>query len=47
LPKRELEIEPPSKDEFYNLLDKNKDIVEKCVFENIYDRHIKRLFDTG
>jgi hypothetical protein len=35
------------KDEFYKLLDKNKDIVEKCVFENIYDRHIKRLFDTG
>jgi hypothetical protein len=32
-------------DEFSRLLNEHKDIVGKCVFENIYDRHICRLFD--
>lgn len=31
--------------EYYQLLDKYRDIVAGCVFENIYERHIKRLFD--
>lgn len=31
-------------DEYLNLLDKNRDIVSKCVYENIYNRHICRLF---
>ncbi|HLN56262.1 MAG TPA: tagaturonate epimerase family protein [Bacteroidales bacterium] len=31
-------------DEFYRLLDANEKIVSKCVFENVYERHIKRLF---
>jgi tagaturonate epimerase len=32
-------------DEYYRLLDANENIVAKCVYENIYDRHICRLFD--
>lgn len=32
-------------DEYYKLLDKHEDIVGSCVYENMYDRHIKRLFD--
>ena len=32
-------------DEYYRLLDSNKEIVSKCVYDNIYDRHICRLFD--
>jgi hypothetical protein len=31
-------------DEFYALLDANKKTVSHCVYENIYDRHIRRLF---
>jgi hypothetical protein len=31
-------------DEFYALLDANKKTVSQCVYENIYDRHIRRLF---
>ena len=31
--------------EYYQLLDKYRDIVAGCVFENIYERHIKILFD--
>ena len=31
--------------EFYRLLDINKEIIADCVFENIYDRHISRLFN--
>lgn len=31
-------------DEFYMLLDTNRDIISKCVYENIYNRHICRLF---
>ena len=31
-------------DQYYKLLESNENIVSKCVFENIYDRHIKRLF---
>jgi hypothetical protein len=33
------------KDEYFRLLDKNKETVGKCVCENIYERHICRLFD--
>jgi hypothetical protein len=32
-------------DEYFGLLDKHKEIVAGCVFENIYNRHICRLFD--
>lgn len=31
-------------DDFYALLDANKKTVSQCVYENIYDRHIRRLF---
>ncbi|MGE5418699.1 MAG: tagaturonate epimerase family protein [Chloroflexota bacterium] len=31
-------------DQYYNLLETNEKIVSKCVLENVYDRHIKRLF---
>ena len=31
-------------DEFYSLLDANEEIISGCVYENIYDRHICRLF---
>ena len=33
------------KDEYYRLLDANEKVVSKCVYENIYNRHICRLFD--
>ena len=29
-------------DDFYRLLDEYKEIVSRCVFENMYERHIKR-----
>jgi tagaturonate epimerase len=32
-------------DEYFELLDKNEVTVSKCVYENVYDRHICRLFD--
>ena len=32
-------------DTYYRLLEANEDTVSKCVYENIYDRHICRLFD--
>jgi hypothetical protein len=32
---------------FYNLLDEHKNVVSECVFENIYKRHICRLFDIS
>ncbi len=31
--------------EYYLLLESNKEIVSQCVYDNIYDRHICRLFD--
>lgn len=31
-------------DQFYSLLDEYSDIVGGCVYENIYERHITRLF---
>lgn len=31
-------------DEFYHLLETNEVTVAQCVFENMYDRHIRRLF---
>jgi hypothetical protein len=34
-----------SMDEYYALLDKHKKVVAQCVYENIHDRHICRLFD--
>ena len=33
-------------DEFMSFLDKYSDILEKQVYENIYDRHLCRLFNT-
>jgi tagaturonate epimerase len=30
---------------FYALLEKNAEAISECVFENMYDRHIRRLFD--
>ncbi|MGI6340030.1 MAG: tagaturonate epimerase family protein [Bacteroidales bacterium] len=32
-------------DKFNQLLDKNREVVSLCVYENIYHRHICRLFD--
>jgi len=32
-------------DEYYKLLHANKKIVVQCVYENVYDRHICRLFN--
>lgn len=31
--------------DYYSLLEKHSDIIGLCVEENIYDRHLKRLFD--
>jgi predicted TIM-barrel fold metal-dependent hydrolase len=31
-------------EDFFRLLEKNKDIISKCVYDNIYNRHICRLF---
>lgn len=33
------------KDEYFRLLDANEKIISGCVYENIYNRHICRLFD--
>lgn len=33
------------KDDYYRLLDANEKTVSKCVYENIYNRHICRLFN--
>ena len=32
-------------EEYFKLLDKHEEIVSECVFENVYDRHISRLFN--
>ena len=32
-------------EEYYRLLESNEKTISKCVYENIYDRHICRLFD--
>jgi hypothetical protein len=32
-------------DEYFKLLDKNEKTVSGCVYENVYNRHICRLFD--
>jgi len=32
-------------DEYISLLEKYEEIIGQCVEENIYDRHLKRLFD--
>ncbi len=34
-------------DEYFALLEANEKVVSQCVFENIYDRHICRLFDIS
>jgi hypothetical protein len=34
-------------DEYYQLLESNKKLISKCVYENIYNRHICRLFDIS
>jgi tagaturonate epimerase len=31
-------------DQYNSLLEKNEEMVAKCVFENMYDRHISRVF---
>ena len=33
-------------DEYFRLLDENEKTVAECVYENIYNRHICRLFDV-
>lgn len=33
------------KNDYFRLLEKNEQSVSKCVYENIYNRHICRLFD--
>jgi hypothetical protein len=33
------------KNDYFRLLEKNEEIISQCVFENIYNRHICRLFD--
>lgn len=35
----------PRINDYYRLLDLNEEIVSECVFENIYTRHICRIFD--
>lgn len=32
-------------DQYYKLLEANEKVVSKCVYENVYDRHISRLFN--
>ncbi len=32
-------------DEYFRLLETNEKTVSQCVFENMYDRHICRLFE--
>jgi hypothetical protein len=32
-------------DDYYNLLKKHATVIGQCVEENIYDRHLKRLFN--
>lgn len=34
-------------DQYYKLLEANEKVVSKCVYENIYNRHIARLFDLA
>jgi len=34
-------------DEYYKLLEKNNKIVGQCVYENVYERHICKLFNIG
>jgi hypothetical protein len=34
-----------NKDEYFRLLDANENIISRCVYENIFNRHICRLFD--
>lgn len=34
-------------DQYYKLLEANEKVVSKCVYENVYDRHIARLFNLA
>jgi hypothetical protein len=34
-------------DQYFKLLEDNKSTVSQCVYENIFDRHICRLFDIS
>jgi hypothetical protein len=34
-------------DQYFRLLESNEKTVAQCVFENIYDRHIRRLFNIN
>jgi hypothetical protein len=31
-------------EKYTNMLKDNKEIIEKCIIENIFERHLKRLF---
>ncbi|MFN8240191.1 MAG: tagaturonate epimerase family protein [Bacteroidales bacterium] len=31
-------------DEYFRLLERNREVVSGCVYENVYDRHVRRLF---
>ena len=33
-------------DIFFRLLEEHEEVVSECVFDNIYNRHIRRLFDS-
>jgi hypothetical protein len=33
------------KDQYFKLLEANEKVVSKCVYDNMYERHIARLFD--
>jgi len=35
------------KDEYLNLLETNEKRIGQCVYENIYERHICRLFEIN
>jgi hypothetical protein len=32
-------------DIFFRLLEGHEEVVSQCVYENIYERHIRRLFE--
>ena len=34
-------------DRFFSLLDEHQEVVGRCVYENLYDRHISRIFGIG
>jgi predicted transcriptional regulator len=32
-------------DTYFQLLEEHEEVVSECVFDNIYNRHIRRLFE--